>query len=223
MKKLVLITSGILLLFGLSFGVTVMADDDWHDKEGHKKYEGYEKQEHWKYDSKEKEREYEDDDDDEYEYKGNNQIGEYNSYVQSEQTGYWNIWTREVVSHSSTVLPVSAPSNISLIVNNEPVEIYAVPQNGQLLVSAEKLAKKLDAVVKVYDISKIVKVTKGENELIIRSGSNAAYENSVKTPMPAEAVYYEKSVYIPICVLANALGYQIDWNKEEQKINLVSI
>jgi hypothetical protein len=202
-----------------------MADDDEHEKEGHKKYEGYEKQENWKYDSEEKEREQEDDDedDDEYEYKENNQFGEYNSYVQSEQTGYWNIWTREVVNQSSTVLPVSAPSNISLTVNNEPVEIYAVPQNGQLLISAEKLAKRLDAVVKVYDISKIVKVTKGENELIIRSGSNAAYENSVKTPMPAEAVYYEKSVYIPICVLANALGYRIDWNEAEQKINLVSI
>nr|WP_246439197.1 copper amine oxidase N-terminal domain-containing protein [Bacillus benzoevorans] len=222
---MILITSAILLLFGLSFGVTVMADDDEHEREDHGKYEGYEKQESWKYDGEEKKRDHEDheDDDDEYEYKENNQIGEYNSYVQSEQTGYWNIWTREVVNHSSTALPVLTPSTISLTVNNKPVEIYGVPQNGQLLVSAEKLAEKLGAEAKVYTISKIVKVTKGENELIIRSGSNAAYENSVKTPMPAEAVYYEKSVYIPICVLANALGYRIDWAEAEQKINLVSI
>nr|WP_295970189.1 copper amine oxidase N-terminal domain-containing protein [uncultured Bacillus sp.] len=225
MKKLSFIVMGIFLLFSLAFEGTVMADDD-HEKEGYEKKENsrYEQGEHWEKSHEGHEDDDEDDDDDddeEYEYKENDQISEYNQYRQTEQTGYWNIWTREIVNHSAVALPIAVPSNIKLSINEKPVEIYAVPRDGQLLISAEELAKQLDAKVKVYNTSKIIKITKNGNELIVRAASNVAYENNVKTPMPVEAVYYEKSVYIPICVLVNALGYRINWSEAEQKINVV--
>ena len=223
MKKMILISSALLLLFGLSLGTIAMADDDYDQEEnGDWEFErsGEGEGEH----EEEYEHESDDDDDDErYEYNSNNQITEYNQYREAEQTGYWNIWTREVINNSTTELPITVPSEISLKIEDQQTTIYAVPRDGQLLISAKDLAKKLGANVKVYTESNIVKVTKGKNELIVRVGSNAAYENNTKTPMPVEAVYYEKSIYIPICVLANALGYRLDWIENEKNINFVNV
>jgi hypothetical protein len=65
-------------------------------------------------------------------------------------------------------------------------------------------------------------ITKDQNELIVRADSNAAYENRVKNPMPVKAASYEKTIYLPISVAANALGYRINWDAGSNTIMMES-
>ena len=74
-----------------------------------------------------------------------------------------------------------------------------------------------------YEQSRILEVSKGNEELIVRAGSNATYENRVKTPMPSKALYYEKSIYLPLSVIANSMGYRVSWNQEKETIVLQEI
>ena len=107
--------------------------------------------------------------------------------------------------------------------NGKSMLFLIVPQYGQLLVSGENIAKLMDLAFTFYEQSRILEVSKGEEELIVRVGSNAAYENTVKTPMPAKALYYEKSVYLPLSVIANSMGYRVSWNAEKETIVLQQI
>ena len=38
----------------------------------------------------------------------------------------------------------------------------------------------------------------------------------MKTPMPSKALYYEKSIYLPLSVIANSMGYRVSWNQEKE-------
>ena len=52
----------------------------------------------------------------------------------------------------------------------------SILKHGQLLVSGEKIAIFIDAEFTFYEQSRILEVSKGNEELIVRAGSNAAYE-----------------------------------------------
>ena len=52
--------------------------------------------------------------------------------------------------------------------------LYIVPQNGQFFVSGEKIAKFMDTKYTFYKQSRILEVSKGKEELIVRAGSNAS-------------------------------------------------
>ena len=107
--------------------------------------------------------------------------------------------------------------------NGKSELFFIVPQYGELLVSGEKITKFMDAKCTFYEQSRILEVSKGKEELIVRAGSNAAYENRVKTAMPSKALYYEKSIYLPVSVIANSMGYRVSWNAEKETIVLQEI
>lgn len=200
----------------------VKADDDEYDRdnEEHERYEGYERNHD--------EREDEDHDDrDDEEYEEDEEYGEYGdqSSYESNQTqqAYWNIWTRDTNTSVTEDLPVQEAKEIAVELNGKTVNLYVVPLNGQLLVSGEKMAKLLGIEYKFYKQSRIVEVSDNTEELIVRAGTNVAYENNIKTPMPANALYYEKSVYLPLSVMANAFGYRVNWNAEKGSIILEKI
>lgn len=209
---------GILLLSFFTATVGVLADDDDDDE----RYErsGYQEEYHGG-----------DDDDEEYEdeyegedrgYFGDGNGGYENSL--SVQNGYWNFWVREAVSTQNTNLPITQAGEITVKVNGTDAgKIHVVPQEGQLLVPGEQFAKLLGAKTDFYSKSRILVVTKSKTELIVRAGSNAAYENKNKTPMPIQAQYIETSLYIPVSVIANALGYRVSWNEVEQVLSIDNI
>lgn len=139
------------------------------------------------------------------------------------QEDYWYIWSRMPINNPNNPVPIAAPSDLSISVNGNITKVYVIPQKGQLLVSREKLANLLGAKVQYFPQSKIMVITKDSNELIVRSESNAAYENRVKNPMPVKAVSYEKTIYLPLSVVANALGNRINWDAGTNTIKLESI
>lgn len=192
-------------------------DDYDHDYYENEKYERHEKdhdrwkvKEHddWKDDEKEWEKEWE---------------GPSYKQEQQMQPSYWNVWTRDTSTSLTEKLPFQEAKEVAVEVNGKSKNLYVVPFNGQLLVPGKKMAQLLGLEAKFYKQSRILEVTKDKDELIVRAGSNAAYENMIKTPMPSQALYYEKSVYLPISVIANAFGYRVNWDEATGTISLKNI
>lgn len=153
-----------------------------------------------------------DDDDDWYD--------EGNYYGQSYSQTYWNIWTRDAVAGSDENLPFQEAQTVTFNFDGKSEKLFVLPSNGQLLVSGEKLAKLLNVKAKFYKESRILELSNDKEELIVRAGTNASYENMIKTPMPAKAMYYEKTVYLPISVICNAFEYRVNWDNEKQVMNI---
>ena len=201
----------------------VKADDDDDDYEKHERYERYEREDDWK----RKEYEWEDEDDEEEEWEDDDdweKEGNQTSLPDNQmQPSYWNVWTRDTSTSLTENLPFQEAKEVTVDINGKSESLYVVPLNGQLLISAEKTAKLLGLESKYYQQSRILEVSNDKEELIVRAGSNAAYENMVKTPMPAKALYYEKSVFVPISVIANAFAYRVNWDEATGTITLMEI
>ena len=132
------------------------------------------------------------------------------------QPSYWNIWTRDINVIVSKNLPIQEAKLYPFELNGKTANFLVLPYNGQLFVSGEKMADFLGIKNKFYSQSRILELSKDETELIVRAGSNAAYENMLKMPMPATAMYYENTVYLPVSVIANAFGYRVNWDENKQ-------
>lgn len=185
----------LCILSILALSTSVLADDDDDD---HEKYEYYQKSE--------------DQDNDNNEQK-------WNAVTETPvTTDYWNIWSREAWNNPNKSLPISEAQEVSVMIGDKETSLYFIPQEGQLLVSANAIATAFDAKATWYPQSKICTLKKANHELIVRAGSNAVFEDKVRTPMPTIAVAYEKSVYLPVSVAANALGYRVLWNETKQAI-----
>lgn len=214
----------VIILFSIFQTANIVKADDDDDE----KYERHEKDRKKHDDVERKFKEYRDDDhdddDDEYE-RDDDWQSEGRDQPSSEiiQQSLWNIWTRDTSTGSNNTLPIQEAKEVLIEKNVKSELFFVIPQQGQLLVSGEKFAKFIGAEFTFYEQSRIFDVLRGEEELIVRVGSNAAYENRVKTPMPTKALYYEKSIYLPISVIANSMGYRVSWNAEKETIVLEEI
>lgn len=137
-------------------------------------------------------------------------------------TVFWYIWSRQPINNPNNPLPVTAPADLSVRIDGKTTKVYVIPQEGQLLVSGKAVATVLGAKFKYYPQSKILVLLKNKLELIVRADSNAAYENKAKTPMPVKAAIFENTIYLPVSVAANALGYRITWNQKRNTILFTS-
>lgn len=216
MKKIKWIAFVFILIIGaFSAQIAVFADDDDHKERGY--YKDHER-DYYEEDEDEDD-DYHDEEDGDYDYE---EDGDYRKSV-TKQKGYWNFWIREAVSYQNSELPITDATQVKIKINGKENSIYVIPRDGQLLVAGEKLAELLNIKADFYSKSRILVLSKNKTELILRSGSNAAYENKHKTPMPMKAVFIEKSLYIPISVIANAMGYRVSWNEVEQSISLENL
>ncbi|QBK24472.1 copper amine oxidase N-terminal domain-containing protein [Ureibacillus thermophilus] len=206
----------IVLFFAFQSVVNIASADD-HYKGDRYYYPKYEKSDKNNYFEKFDKHDHDDDDDD-YKWKGEyEQEGNYKNLQQNTvQPSYWNVWTRDTHISISNNLPVEEAKKVSFNLNGKTEKLLVFPSNGQLLVSGEKMAKLFGIKSKYYEQSRILELSNGQEELIVRAGTNAAYENMVKTPMPAKALSYEKTVYLPISVIANAFGYSVDWDEANE-------
>ncbi|MEH7076789.1 copper amine oxidase N-terminal domain-containing protein [Neobacillus drentensis] len=198
-KKLIMMFALILTVF--SIGTSVIADDGHDDDDDDERHEYYQ----------------ETDDDEE------NWQAPPNEIPTQQQTEYWYIWSREARNNPNNPLPSTDPAEFPVVFEENKTNVYLIPQDGQLLVSANEMAKILGAHVSFYQQSKIAILQKDDLELAVKAGSNAAFENKLKTPMPTQATSYEQSVFLPISVAANALGYRVSWDQAKQEIVIKSI
>lgn len=209
----------IVVLFFVIQSVNIVKADDYHHNNSYK----YHKHHKHDYDDRDDWDDYYDGDYDHDKYKWK---GDYKSKSNKQflnkivQPSYWNIWTRTTNISSNENLPVKETKEIPFELNEKTENLLILPANGQLLVSGEKMAKFLNLKYKFYNQSRILEISNNKEELIVRAGSNAAYENMIKTPMPVTAIYYEKTVFLPVSVIANAFGYSVNWNEKKETISL---
>lgn len=232
-KRLMTAVSILLIGFLIPIGmVDVMADDD-DDNDEYFEYEGMkfskddDKKLKKEYKRFKKERKYNDDDfdhdedreHDDEEIDDENKTTDFYEGLQLTQNHYWNIWSRSLHVQKGGI-PFSTPEMVTFIQEQRPQsKFYVIPNESELYVPSMEIAKYLGGNSHFYPNSKIVVIESEGVELIVKAGTNVAYENRIKTPMPAKAMYYQQSVYIPISVIANALGYIVEWSEEEGSIN----
>lgn len=206
----------IVLFFAFQSVVNIASADD-HYKGDRYYYPKYEKSDKNNYFEKFDKHDHDDDYDD-YKWKGEyEREGNYKNFQQNTvQPSYWNVWTRDTNITISNNLPVEEAKKVSFKLNGKTETLLVLPSNGQLLVSGEKMAKLFGIKSKYYEQSRILELSNGKEELIVRAGTNTAYENMIKTPMPAKAFSYEKTVYLPLSVIANAFGYSVEWDETNE-------
>ncbi|MFO1443671.1 copper amine oxidase N-terminal domain-containing protein [Bacillus sp. Bva_UNVM-123] len=216
-RKMVKFTLVFFLLFAASpFSPIVNAD--------HKEKKEYKKEHKEKYRYEKHDDDDDDDDDDEkYEFENRKDDEIYQESNPFSANSFWNAWTREASNYTNNDLPFQDAKEVNLELDQQSAKFFIVPQNGQLLISSEKIANFLGVEVDFFPQSEILVISNKKNELIIRAGTNAVYENMVKTPMPAQAVNYENSIYLPISVIANAFNYRVSWDTEKETILLQTI
>ncbi|WP_075980059.1 copper amine oxidase N-terminal domain-containing protein [Bacillus massilinigeriensis] len=234
-SKWLMIPLTIALVVGL-FSSIVNADDDDHEKYGEygeyekheKSHDGfildddeeYEHERHGEYDDDD---EYDKHDDEGYEKDGYKDGGFRGNQSTISQSSFWNIWTREAVTSINNDLPFQNAQEVEIELNQQTEKLFMLPQNGQLLISSEQLGKFIGAKTTFYQQSKILVISKGKKELIVRAGTNAVYEDMVKTPIPTKSLYYENSIFVPISVIANAFDYRVNWDAQKEIMTLQSI
>lgn len=207
-------------------------DDDWDDHDDHYEhdYDHDWDDRHYDddYDHDWDNHHYDDDDDDwdhsykrEYGHDKHKWKGDSNEFQENEtQSSYWNIWTRTITVSENGNLPFREAKEVPVKFDGKTEKLFVLPAQGQLYVSGEEMAKLLNLQSKFYSQSRILEISNDNKELIVKAGSNAAYEDMVKTPMPATALYYKKTVYLPISVIANSFGHSVNWDEKNETITL---
>ena len=203
-------TLSMFIVFLLFQSVNIVKADDDYKQNEHDERESYERYEK---------------DHDEWEDENESEEVENRTLYQENQVqqSYWNIWTRDTGTTFTENLPFQEAREVAVEISGKSESLYVVPLNGQFLVSGEKMAQLFGIKYKFYKESRILEVSNDKEELIVRAGSNVAYENMVKTPMPANALYFEKSVFLPISVIANAFSYRVNWDETKETITLTEI
>lgn len=121
------------------------------------------------------------------------------------------MWTRTTAVQKGE-LPFQETTLVQLKKENgDGVSLYIMPVDGELFVPSKVVAQILGAEATLYHTSEIVEVTYDNKKLIFRAGTNVAYSNSLKTPIPAPAFYMNDDVYVPISVITNGLGFVAEW------------
>jgi len=204
MKKLSLVIVLIAASYTIN-GAVVHADDHKHEDKKYEKYKDY------------------DDDDDDYEYDEEYYDDDENEgetyYFQDavSEKGTWNIWTRTVTADKE-ILPFTNSQNVTFKLDgtNKTLNVFVIPKDGEFFVPGKAIAQALGAKATFYQASKILDIQDQANELIFRAGTNVAYDNNVKTPIPAQVFYVNEELYVPISTITNGLGYIAEWQESTQ-------
>lgn len=202
LKKTVIL---MLFLLGGNFFSQYFVNADADDHHKHERYK-----EHKHYEDFDDYEDHEDYDDDHHDYE------EYYDYYEIPiQKSTWNIWLRET-SITKGELPFTEARKVLLKCENSSDELlsYVIPSENELFVAGQDIARLLGAESRFYPTSQILELTTIDTELIFRSGTNVAYENNIKTPIPAKAFYMNQDLYLPISVISNGLGFIAEWQDD---------
>jgi len=115
-------------------------------------------------------------------------------------------------------IPVTANSNIQLVVDGNPVvftDAYPFVENGRTLVPVRSLAEAMEATVDWNGETNTVTLTKGEFSLSLKIGAyKTAFGNGKETinkDMDTKAIVINGRTYIPARFVGYGLGYDVEW------------
>lgn len=134
----------------------------------------------------------------------------------------WNVWKKST-NVTQAPLPLKKATTVKLTVAKNTIDLYVIPQDGELFVPAKKIAEALGANATFFKTSRILYTTKGNTELIFRAGTNVAYEGTTKTPLPAKTFFTNEDIYVPISAVMNGLGFAVEYAEKTNTFTAKSL
>ena len=121
-------------------------------------------------------------------------------------------------------LPISNVVAINVTINAQPLKVTTSPvlENGTTLVPIRSILEAFGMTLNWDDSTKTATASDSETEIKLTLGSNTAYVDGVATNLSVPAKSIDGSIMVPIRFISEALGNTIDWNPEDQAVNVYS-
>ena len=121
-------------------------------------------------------------------------------------------------------LPLTNVFGISVTINAQKLKVSNEPviENGTTLVPMRSIFEGLGMTLNWDDSTKTATATDNKTEIKLTLGSNIAYINGVATNLSVPAKSINGSTMVPVRFISEALGNTIEWNGEDQAVNVYS-
>lgn len=121
-------------------------------------------------------------------------------------------------------LPLTSAFGISVTVDAEPLQVTTPPvmENGTTLVPMRAIFEALGMTLNWDDATKTATATNDDTEIKLTLGSTTAYVDGKATTLSVPAKSINGSTMVPVRFISEALGNTIDWNGEDQAVNVYS-
>ena len=106
-----------------------------------------------------------------------------------------------------------AESNISIYVNEQPLQCDAAPfiENGRTLVPMRQIFEALNAEVLWEDKTKTITAIKGDVKIVLQINNKAMYKNGTEIVMDVAPVISADRTFVPIRAVSQSLGAEVMW------------
>jgi len=110
----------------------------------------------------------------------------------------------------------------SIIIKNNIIKFDAPPylKGGTTLIPVRAITEGLGAAVSWDEASRSVIITKDDTTVVIPLGSTTVLVNDTPVDLTASAESTCSRVYVPLRFLAETFGLQVDWDEEEECIEI---
>lgn len=133
-------------------------------------------------------------------------------------------WINLKLTYDGTVHNYSAES-VYLYVDGNEIDNLIMPPiiiNGNTLVPAREVFEPAGAVVDWKKETNEVYIAYDNSIVILKINSKTANVNGVETTLSVPAKIINNKTMIPIRFIAEAFGFDVEWNNKERKINIDS-
>ena len=121
-------------------------------------------------------------------------------------------------------LPLTNVFGISVTINAQKLKVSNEPviENGTTLVPMRSIFEALGMTLNWDDATKTATATNDNTEIKLTLGSTTAYVNGKATTLSVPAKSINGSTMVPVRFISEALGNTIEWNGEDQAVNVYS-
>ena len=119
-------------------------------------------------------------------------------------------------------LPLTSAFGISVTVGGEPLEVTTPPvmENGTTLVPMRSIFEAFGMTLTWDEATKTATAKDDETEIKLTLGSTTAYVDGEATTLSVPAKSINGSTMVPVRFITEAIGNSIEWNAEDQAVNV---
>lgn len=212
MKRSILMLLLAIFLIFLNLQPHLAQADNDKDKHKYREHD-----EEWEHDDDD-----DDDDEDEYEHDDDDTDDDDEEYYQPivqlpvtsviQQSAF--IWDRNKLPVGDTIgnTFIRQPIAMNMKGNSSTIQIIGLNNEGMIMVPLKNIAQYLDSEVYWHPKYQVIEVKTNEKQLLFKVGKAVCYENGIKLPMATAPMLIDGTVYVPVNVLTDGLGYQANLN-----------
>lgn len=126
----------------------------------------------------------------------------------------------------STFVPsASASESIRLFFDKKEMQIRSKlnVMNGKVLVPMREVFEQLGAKVEWDGETKTITTTKDDTKAKMTIDQNVIYVNDIAKKLDCSVLLIDGQTFVPLAVISEALGYQVDWDDAEKTVSIDNI